>query len=208
MKYLKYLEKIRRYFVIFHEIIRNYSYRVKEKVNQKIWTQFFLTFSCVILGNHFTSLRLSFHSCKMNVRFSSRILWASGKITYVKVPGFGFALGSISRGKYEKNAESMFTPSTSHPFFFLWTELRLLSFDSLTSYVIWVEKNRFIWLKSGYKSATVTRQTTCYPVSPASVSCLLSAPGPELPTVMVQAMGSRTRCSEAWLLLLTLQEFH
>lgn len=76
------------------------------------------------------------------------------------MPVFGSALGSISKGKYENNTKWGFSSSIFH------TELQ----PFIWSYVLLVERNRFIWLKSNCKSAMVIYWITCCPVSAASFS--------------------------------------
>lgn len=131
-------------------------------MDQKIRTQIqgFVTFLCVILGNHFTSLRVSCHIWKIGTRYSSWVLWAESKIARIEVPGFGSALGSISRGKQENKAKSMI-PSASFP-----TELTAPLIGSFGSYALLVARNRLVWLKSNYKSTMMIHRTTGYSVSP------------------------------------------
>lgn len=161
----------------------------------------FVTFLCVILGNYVTSLQVC-TSVKSPEDITYGFLWAEGKLTYIKVPGVGFAPGHISRGRNEKNTKSALT----YPFYFILKELPHLSFDSFCPYAMCVERNRFTWLKNSHKSSVMSQWTTCYRVSPASFSCLPNAPRPL--SGMVQVMEPRMLLRRAWPLLLTLRVCH
>lgn len=164
----------------------------------------FVTFSCAIPGNHLISLQLSCYICKINRKYSSWILWAQDKVTYTEVSGSDFALGSFSRRKYKKNAQSVRTSScVPHPLSSVQSHSSSGQIPSVPVPFVWERTD-----SSGSKAIVslpwwLFRQL----VPAASFSYLLDAPRPELPSVMVQVIAPRTCCSAGLALMFDCKSF-